>query len=134
MLTNFTFEYVLLAFLGMFIHILIHILNRKNKSIPLSFSYYVSDVDNWIRLILSIASIFAWTRGLAFRGKLDANQALIDFANALEQVCIETVEEGKMTKDLAVCIHGNKVSHGDHYLYTEEFLDALDQELSKRLA
>ncbi|MFM1794428.1 MAG: hypothetical protein RL642_813, partial [Bacteroidota bacterium] len=69
-----------------------------------------------------IASIFAWTRGLAFRGKLDENQALIDFANALEAVCIETVEEGKMTKDLAVCIHGNKVNHGEHYLYTEEFL------------
>jgi len=61
-----------------------------------------------------IASIFAWTRGLAFRGKLDENQALIDFANALEAVCIETVEEGKMTKDWAVCIHGNKVTHGDH--------------------
>jgi isocitrate dehydrogenase len=70
-----------------------------------------------------IASIFAWTRGLAFRGKLDNNQELIDFANALEAVCIETVEEGKMTKDLAVCIHGNKVNHGEHYLYTEEFLE-----------
>ncbi|MEY4629817.1 MAG: hypothetical protein RLZZ595_2143 [Bacteroidota bacterium] len=80
-----------------------------------------------------IASIFAWTRGLAFRGKLDENQALIDFANALEQVCIETVEEGKMTKDLAVCIHGNKVSHGDHYLYTEEFLDAIDENLKKKM-
>ena len=80
-----------------------------------------------------IASIFAWTRGLAFRGKLDGNQPLIDFANALEAVCIETVEEGKMTKDLAVCIHGNKVSHGEHYLYTEEFLDAIDQNLQKKL-
>ncbi len=80
-----------------------------------------------------IASIFAWTRGLAFRGKLDNNQALIDFANALEAVCIETVEEGKMTKDLAVCIHGNKVSHGDHYLYTEEFLDAIDSNLKKKM-
>lgn len=80
-----------------------------------------------------IASIFAWTRGLAFRGKLDENQALIDFANALEEVCIETVEEGKMTKDLAVCIHGNKVSHGDHYLYTEEFLDAIDGNLKKKM-
>ena len=80
-----------------------------------------------------IASIFAWTRGLAFRGKLDNNQDLIDFANALEAVCIETVEEGKMTKDLAVCIHGNKVSHGDHYLYTEEFLDAIDSNLKKRM-
>lgn len=80
-----------------------------------------------------IASIFAWTRGLAFRGKLDGNQALIDFANTLEAVCIETVESGKMTKDLAVCIHGNKVSHGEHYLYTEEFLDAIDENLQKKL-
>jgi isocitrate dehydrogenase len=80
-----------------------------------------------------IASIFAWTRGLAFRGKLDDNQALIDFAEALENVCIETVESGKMTKDLAVCIHGNKVSHGDHYLYTEEFLDAIDENLKLKL-
>lgn len=80
-----------------------------------------------------IASIFAWTRGLAFRGKLDNNQALVDFANALEEVCIETVESGKMTKDLAVCIHGNKVNHGEHYLYTEEFLDAIDENLRKKL-
>ena len=80
-----------------------------------------------------IASIFAWTRGLAFRGKLDGNQALIDFADALEAVCIETVESGKMTKDLAVCIHGNKVNHGEHYLYTEEFLDAIDENLCKKL-
>ncbi|MBL7684191.1 MAG: NADP-dependent isocitrate dehydrogenase [Flavipsychrobacter sp.] len=80
-----------------------------------------------------IASIFAWTRGLAFRGKLDGNQELIDFCNALEAVCIETVESGKMTKDLAVCIHGNKVNHGEHYLYTEEFLDALDQNLKTKL-
>jgi isocitrate dehydrogenase len=80
-----------------------------------------------------IASIFAWTRGLAFRGKLDVNQELIDFANALESVCIGTVEEGKMTKDLAVCIHGNKVEHGTHYLYTEEFLDAIDANLKKKI-
>jgi isocitrate dehydrogenase len=81
-----------------------------------------------------IASIFAWTRGLAFRGKLDNNQALIDFAHSLEAVCIETVESGKMTKDLAICIHGNKVEHGKHYLYTEEFLDAIDANLKKRMA
>ncbi|HMR92321.1 MAG TPA: isocitrate/isopropylmalate family dehydrogenase, partial [Chitinophagaceae bacterium] len=80
-----------------------------------------------------IASIFAWTRGLAFRGKLDGNQPLIDFANALETVCIETVEEGKMTKDLAVCIHGNKVTHGKDYLHTEEFLDAIDTNLKKKM-
>ncbi len=80
-----------------------------------------------------IASIFAWTRGLEFRGKLDGNQELIDFCHALEAVCVETVESGKMTKDLAVCIYGNKVNHGEHYLYTEEFLDALDQNLQAKL-
>lgn len=81
-----------------------------------------------------IASIFAWTRGLAFRGKLDGNQPLIDFSLALEKVCIETVESGKMTKDLAVNIHGNDVKHGEHYLYTEEFLDAIDENLKAALA
>jgi isocitrate dehydrogenase len=81
-----------------------------------------------------IASIFAWTRGLEFRGKLDGNQELIDFCHALEKVCIETVESGKMTKDLAVCIHGNKVNHGEHYLYTEEFLEAINQNLQAALA
>jgi isocitrate dehydrogenase len=80
-----------------------------------------------------IASIFAWTRGLEFRGKLDSNQELIDFCRALETVCVETVESGKMTKDLAVCIHGNKVNHGEHYLYTEEFLDAIDENLKKKM-
>jgi isocitrate dehydrogenase len=80
-----------------------------------------------------IASIFAWTRGLEFRGLLDNNQELINFCRALEAVCVETVESGKMTKDLAVCIHGNKVNHGEHYLYTEEFLDALDQNLKVKL-
>jgi isocitrate dehydrogenase len=80
-----------------------------------------------------IASIFAWTRGLEFRGKLDNNQELINFCQTLEKVCIETVESGKMTKDLAVCIHGNKVNHGEHYLYTEEFLTALDTNLKAKL-
>ncbi|MEP7320731.1 MAG: NADP-dependent isocitrate dehydrogenase [Saprospiraceae bacterium] len=80
-----------------------------------------------------IASIFAWTRGLEFRGVKDGNQPLIDFCHKLEAVCIETVEEGKMTKDLAVCVHGNKVNHGEHYLYTEEFLDAIDAGLRKKL-
>jgi len=81
-----------------------------------------------------IASIFAWTRGLAFRGRLDKNDELIRFSEALEQVCIETVESGKMTKDLAVCLHGPKVSHGAHYLYTEEFLDAIDENLRKKIS
>lgn len=80
-----------------------------------------------------IASIFAWTRGLAFRGKLDDNQELIDFCTALENVCIETVESGIMTKDLAVCIHGNKVKAGEDYVYTEEFLAALDKNLQTKL-
>ena len=80
-----------------------------------------------------IASIFAWTRGLAFRGKIDNNQQLIQFADALEKVCIETVESGKMTKDLAVCISGSKVSHGKDYLNTEEFLKAINDNLEEKL-
>ncbi len=79
-----------------------------------------------------IASIYAWTRGLAFRGKLDGNQELIDFAEALEKVCVETVEEGKMTKDLALIVYGNNVT-SDQYLTTEKFLDALDENLQKKL-
>jgi isocitrate dehydrogenase len=79
-----------------------------------------------------IASIFAWTRGLMHRGKLDGNQALVDFCETLEQVCIDTVESGKMTKDLAMCIHGND-TRSDQYLTTEDFLDALDAGLRARL-
>ncbi len=79
-----------------------------------------------------IASIYAWTRGLAFRGKLDGTQKLIDFAEALEQVCVETVEEGKMTKDLALIVYGNDLKP-EHYLTTESFLDALDENLQKKL-
>jgi len=81
-----------------------------------------------------IASIFAWTRGLAFRGMLDKNDALIKFCTALEEVCVATVESGKMTKDLAVCIHGNKVKHGEHYQNTDEFLEALNTNLQKKLS
>jgi isocitrate dehydrogenase len=81
-----------------------------------------------------IASIFAWTRGLEFRGKLDGNLELIHFTQTLEKVCVDVVESGKMTKDLAVCIHGNKVKLGEHYLNTEDFLNALDEELKKRLS
>jgi len=80
-----------------------------------------------------IASIFAWTRGLAHRGKLDGNSELIQFCETLEEVCVEVVESGRMTKDLAVCIHGNSVQHGEHYLYTEEFLDAIDLALRDRI-
>jgi isocitrate dehydrogenase len=81
-----------------------------------------------------IASIFAWTRGLEFRGILDNNTELVNFCKTLEQVCVETVESGKMTKDLAVNIHGNKVNHGEHYLYTEEFLEAINSNLQAKLA
>lgn len=80
-----------------------------------------------------IASIFAWTRGLAFRGELDNNPKLINFCQALETVCIETVESGKMTKDLALSIHG-KDMQPHHYLTTEEFLNALDENLQRKLS
>jgi isocitrate dehydrogenase len=76
-----------------------------------------------------IASIFAWTRGLAHRGKLDGTPAVTDFANTLEQVCIATVEGGQMTKDLALLIGADAP-----WLSTEEFMDALDQNLAKALA
>ncbi len=79
-----------------------------------------------------IASIFAWTRGLAHRGNLDNNNRLVDFANKLEQVCIETVESGKMTKDLALLIHSKSMTEAD-YLNTEDFLSALDENLMKKL-
>ena len=79
-----------------------------------------------------IASIFAWTRGLAHRGKLDDNQALIDFCDTLEKVCIETIESGKMTKDLALLIH-EKNMNASHYLTTQQFLDALKENLETKL-
>ena len=80
-----------------------------------------------------IASIFAWTRGLAFRGKLDNNKKLIDFAEMLEQVCIETVESGRMTKDLALIIHEHDLKE-EHYLTTEAFLSAIDENLKIKLS
>ena len=80
-----------------------------------------------------IASIFAWTRGLAFRGELDNNQELVAFSEALETVCVETVEGGQMTKDLALCIHGKNLQ-ASHYLTTEQFLTALDDNLKKKLS
>ncbi|KAL0540846.1 hypothetical protein IC582_020863 [Cucumis melo] len=80
----------------------------------------------------SIASIFAWTRGLEHRAKLDKNHRLLDFVQKLEASCIETVESGKMTKDLALLIHGPKVSR-EFYLNTEEFIDAVAQNLVVKL-
>lgn len=79
-----------------------------------------------------IASIFAWTRGLGHRGKLDNNPELIHFCETLEKVCVQTVESGKMTKDLAVCIHGEKVTN-EQYLTTEKFLDSIDSNLKMAL-
>lgn len=80
-----------------------------------------------------IASIFAWTRGLLHRAKLDNNQKLEDFANKLEEVCTETIEDGFMTKDLAICIKGmNGVQRSD-YLNTFEFLDKLAENLKLKL-
>ena len=79
-----------------------------------------------------IASIFAWTRGLAFRGKLDDNRELIRFAEILEEVCVKTVEEGKMTKDLALLIHGDQMQD-HHFLSTEAFLQAIDNNLKQKI-
>jgi isocitrate dehydrogenase len=75
-----------------------------------------------------IASIFAWTRGLAHRGKVDGTPAVTAFADTLEQVCVDTVEAGQMTKDLALLI-----SRDAPWLTTDEFMNALDQNLAKRL-
>lgn len=80
-----------------------------------------------------IASIFAWTRGLEHRGKLDGNQALIDFCHSLEAVCIETVESGKMTKDLAMLVKPEGLTDAD-YLTTEDFLQTLKENLDRKLA
>ncbi len=76
-----------------------------------------------------IASIFAWTQGLAHRGKLDGTPAVTQFAQALEKVCVQTIEAGLMTKDLAVTIHGNNPPK-DSYLNTDPFLDKLASNLS----
>jgi len=77
----------------------------------------------------SIASIFAWTRGLAHRAKLDGNDALAKFAATLERVCVETVEAGHMTKDLALLIGPDQP-----WLSTTGFLDKVDENLQKAMA
>ncbi len=79
-----------------------------------------------------IASIFAWTQGLIHRGKLDNNQELIKFSKILETTCVEVVESGKMTKDLASLIFKENLTK-DNYLNTQEFLDELDKDLLKKL-
>tara|TARA_Y100000034_G_C6905413_1_gene419958 strand:- start:4903 stop:5169 length:267 start_codon:yes stop_codon:yes gene_type:complete len=73
-----------------------------------------------------IASIFAWSRGLAHRGKLDSNQKLVDFSKSLEEVCITTVEKGSMTRDLATLI-----SPINKYLTTNQFLEEINGTLKK---
>ena len=81
----------------------------------------------------SVASIYAWTRGLAFRGKLDNNEDLINFANALEEACVESIDvDGVMTKDLALSIHGKNMTRS-HYVNTFEFLDHVKSKLVEKL-
>jgi isocitrate dehydrogenase len=75
-----------------------------------------------------IASIFAWTQGLKYRGAFDSTPDVVHFAEALEKVCVETVESGKMTKDLAILVGPNQA-----HLTTEAFLDALDANLKTKL-
>merc|ERR1712039_374760 len=75
-----------------------------------------------------IASIFAWTRGLEHRGKLDNNPELQAFASKLEKACVDCVDSGKMTKDLAGCIHGLKNVNPEHYLNTMDFLEAIAEQ------
>jgi len=79
-----------------------------------------------------IASIFAWTRGLTHRAKLDGNEELAKFSKALEEVCVDTVFKGHMTKDLAICIHGNSVKR-EQYLNTQEFMDKIAEALAQRM-
>lgn len=75
-----------------------------------------------------IASIFAWTRGLIHRGRFDETPEVIAFAETLERICIETVESGKMTKDLAACIYGTEIPR-DSYLTTQQFITAIESNL-----
>jgi isocitrate dehydrogenase len=77
----------------------------------------------------SIASIFAWTRGLAHRAKLDNNAELAKFANTLEKVCVDTVESGYMTKDLALLVGADQ-----RWLSTTGFLDKVSDNLAKAMA
>jgi len=80
-----------------------------------------------------IASIFAWSTGLRYRGQFDNNDALIRFADTLEGVCVDTVESGTMTKDLAMCIHGEATKR-EHYVTTEQFMASVADNLGQRLS
>jgi len=80
-----------------------------------------------------VASIFAWTRGLEHRAMLDGNKDLTQWVQDMESACVRTMESGKMTKDLAGCIHGIKnVTYPEHYLYTMDFLDAVVEEFERK--
>jgi len=80
-----------------------------------------------------IASIFAWTQGLAHRAKLDGNKELAHFATTLEQVCVDTVDSGKMTKDLALSAYGDKMKR-EHWQTTFEFMNSVKDNLLAKLA
>jgi isocitrate dehydrogenase len=79
-----------------------------------------------------VASIFAWTRGFIHRAKLDNNELLDKFSHTLEKSVIDTIEKGHMTKDLAICVHGNKVQENTHYLRTEAFMDKIDEDFQAK--
>ena len=79
-----------------------------------------------------VASIFAWTRGFAHRAKLDNNELLTKFSHTLEKSVIDTIERGHMTKDLAICVHGNKVIEGTHFLRTEAFMEKIDEDFQNQ--
>jgi isocitrate dehydrogenase len=80
-----------------------------------------------------VASIFAWTRGLLHRAKLDNNAELKNWCETLERVIIETIENGQMTKDLAICVHNTNDVPRSSYLNTFEFMDAIAANLNKAL-
>jgi isocitrate dehydrogenase len=80
-----------------------------------------------------VASIFAWTRGLLHRAKLDGNKELDAYCNALEKAVVQTCEAGFMTKDLALCIHGDKMKR-EHWLTTDKFLEKIEETLKKNLS
>jgi isocitrate dehydrogenase len=74
-----------------------------------------------------VASIFAWTRGLEARGKLDNNELLLKFAKTLEDCTVQTMEQGHLTKDLAICVYNRwDVKEKEHWLITEDFMDKID--------
>ncbi len=81
-----------------------------------------------------VASIYAWTRGLAHRAKLDENKELAIFAESLEAGVIETIEAGLYTKDLAICVHGTTKVTPDQYLNTEPFMDEIAKRMKAKLA